>query len=290
MLLKKNKKYIVSFIFILIIVIFYFLCSYLGWIFFTKGFGTIDIVLLEIVGNSLIVGIVTYFSTKFISEYLQEKDFDRNNIIEIEHEKTSYKIVNYEMFLNAYLNNEINFHMDLKNKDIIDKIFQKYLKWDCTIKNGTKNYKSEIAFINLPFIYSLIDDKRDFCTVWKEIYDERVSKKINVFTLSDEDFILFSQFVKILSNLRFYNLRNLSKSNIARGIILGNNIVISKFSLFPNQNRILGYFYEKDINIEILVFYKDYNGNEKYNNIMGFRYQVVENNYPANINLDKLMN
>ena len=118
MLLKKNKKYVVLFIFILIIVIFYFVCSYLGWIFFTKGFGTIDIVLLEIVGNSLIVGIVTYFSTKFISEYLQEKDFNRNNIIEIEHEKTSYKIVNYEMFLNAYLNNEINFHMDLKNKDI----------------------------------------------------------------------------------------------------------------------------------------------------------------------------
>lgn len=288
--MREKKTYIITISILIVIIIIYFMCSYLGLLFFSKGFGTIDIVLLEIIGNSFIVGIVTHFSTKFISEYLQEKEFNRNNIVEIEHEKTSYKIVNYEMFLDAYLNNQVVFHMDEKNKEVIDKVFQKYLGWDSVIKNGIKDYKAEIAFINLPFIYSILEGQSDFYTIWKEAYNDRVSKGKNIFTLSDEDFILFSQFVKILSNLRFYNLRNLSKNNIARGIILGNNIVISKFSLFPNQNDVLGYFYEKDMNIEILVFYTDYNGKEKYNNIMGFKYQVTENRQPANIDLDKLMN
>lgn len=287
--MKEKNKILILMLILLIITIIYFICSYLGVFFFTNGIGTIDIVLLEIIGNSLIVGIVTYFSTKLISEYLQEKEFNRNNIVEIEHEKTSYKIVNYEMFLDIYIKNLVIFEMDEKNKDVLEKVFQKYLEWDSIIKNSNKDYKKEITFINLPFICSLLKTQINFYDMWKELYDKRLTNKENIFTLSDEDFSLFTQFVNILSNLRFYNLRNLSKSNIARGIILGNNRVISKFSLFPNQNNILGYFYEEDLNIEILVFYHDYKGKEKYENIMGFKYQVVENNIPANIDLESLM-
>lgn len=84
---------------------------------------------------------------------------------------------------------------------------------------------------------------------------------------SNEDFNMFFKFVNILSNIRFYNLRNFSKNNIARGIFLENKRVISKFNLFPNQNIILGYFYEKNVNIEILVFYRDFKGKEKYKKI-----------------------
>ncbi len=283
----KRVKIIVSLI--LICIIGYFSCSYIGALFFTKGFGVIDIALLEVVGNSFIVGIVTYFSTKFISEYLQEKEFNRNNIIEIEHEKTQFKIVNYNMFLDICINNSVIFEMDKENMEIIEKFFQKYLEWDSIIKTGNKDYKKEIAFINIPFIISLSKTKIHFYEFWKEAYDERVANKENIFTISDEDFNVFSKFVNILSNLRFYNLRNLSKENIARGIILGNSVVISKFSLFPNQNKILCYFYENDINIEILVFYRDYKGKEKYENVMGFKYQAIENNVPANIDLDSLM-
>lgn len=285
----KEKNKILILILLIIIIIDYFICSYLGLFFFTDGIGAIDLVLLEIIGNSLVVGIVTYFSTKFISEYLQEKEFNRNNTIEIEHEKTPYKIVNYEMFLDMYIKNLVIFEMDEKNKEVIEKVFQKYLEWDSIIKNGNKDYKKEITFINLPFITSLLKTQINFYDMWKELYDKRVAKKENIFTLSDEDFNLFAQFVKILSNLRFYNLRNLSKSNIARGIILGDNKVISKFSLFPNQNNILGYFYEMDLNIEILVFYHDYRGKEKCENIMGFKYQMKDNHIPANIDLDSLM-
>lgn len=282
------KKVKVAICLILLIIVIYFICSYIGILFFTKGFGTIDIVLLEVVGNSLIVGIVTYFSTKFVSEYLQEKEFNRNNIIELEHEKTQFKIVNYNMFLDICINNSVFFEMDKEDKEIIESAFQKYLEWDSIIKTGNKDYKKEIAFINLPFIISLLKSDINFYEFWKEAYEDRVAKKENIFTISDEDFNVFTKFVNILSNLRFYNLRNLSKDNISRGIILGNGIVISKFSLFPNQNKILGYFYKKDIDVEILVFYHDYNGKEKYENVMGFKYQVIENSVPAHIDLDSL--
>jgi len=283
----KKVKVIICLIFLNIVI--YFICSYRGVLFFKKGFGTIDIVLLEIVGNSFIVGIVTYFSTKFVSEYLQEKEFNRNNIIELEHEKTQFSIVNYNVFLDICINNSVIFEMDKEDTEIIEKIFQKYLEWDSIIKSGNKDYKKEIAFINIPFIFGLSKYKFNFYEFWKESYEERVENKENIFTISDEDFIVFSKFVNILSNLRFYNLRNLSKNNIARGIILGNGRVISKFSLFPNQNKILGYFYKEDIDIEILVFYRDYKGKEKYDNIMGFKYQVIENNIPANIDLESLI-
>ncbi len=266
----KKVKVIICLIFLNIVI--YFICSYRGVLFFKKGFGTIDIVLLEIVGNSFIVGIVTYFSTKFVSEYLQEKEFNRNNV-----------------FLDICINNSVIFEMDKEDTEIIEKIFQKYLEWDSIIKSGNKDYKKEIAFINILFIFGLSKYKFNFYEFWKESYEERVENKENICTISDEDFIVFSKLVNILSNLRFYNLRNLSKNNIARGIILGNGRVISKFSLFPNQNKILGYFYKEDIDIEILVFYRDYKGKEKYDNIMGFKYQVIENNIPANIDLESLI-
>lgn len=95
----NEKNEIFTFAILLIISIIYFICSYLGIAFFKEGFGMIDVVLLEILGNSLIVGIVTYFSTKSISEYLQEKEFKRNNIIEVEYGKTPYKIASYEILI-----------------------------------------------------------------------------------------------------------------------------------------------------------------------------------------------
>lgn len=142
------------------------------------------------------------------------------------------------------------------------------MKWTKKIKKKLKRffrntwsgcyYKKEIAFINLLFISNLLKSKFSFYKIWKKTYNEM---------FSNEDFNMFFKFVNILSNIRFYNLRNFSKNNIARRIFLENKRVISKFNLFPNQNIILGYFYEKNVNIEILVFYRAFKGKEKYKKI-----------------------
>jgi hypothetical protein len=52
--------------FIILIVMFilgstYLICTFKGYLFFAKGYGDLDLLILEIIGNSILVGIVTYF-------------------------------------------------------------------------------------------------------------------------------------------------------------------------------------------------------------------------------------
>ena len=49
--------------------------------FFHEGFNELDYLMLNIFGDGIIVGIVTYFSTKLISIQISKNEFNRYNKI-----------------------------------------------------------------------------------------------------------------------------------------------------------------------------------------------------------------
>ena len=58
---------------------------------------------MNIIGDTILVGIVTHISSKNISTYISKKEFDRNNKINITVNKSRNSIINYETFMDFYL-------------------------------------------------------------------------------------------------------------------------------------------------------------------------------------------
>ena len=72
---KKHKVLLIITISILFMTIF--TLSYTGVLFFNKGLGSLDYLFLNIIGDAILVGIITYISSKSISVYISRKEFDR---------------------------------------------------------------------------------------------------------------------------------------------------------------------------------------------------------------------
>lgn len=98
---------------------------YNGLLFFNKGFNELDYLVFNILGNALLIGIVTHISTKYIPLLISKK-FDKNNKINITFNKSRNNIINIEMFVNVYENDKSYFSMGKENKKIIDYVYNLY--------------------------------------------------------------------------------------------------------------------------------------------------------------------
>jgi hypothetical protein len=197
----------------------------------------------------------------------------------------------YKIFINAYINNHNLFNVDKEQSEIINRVFKIYLKWNYIIGEETQKYSKAIRFIDYPFIFSHIfkHNSNKFIKNWREMYSDDQDVKLFHEILTKKNLLDFKRFIEILSYTKFYEISNLNQYISIRGIILANNRVSSKFNLFPNEKKIIGYYFKEDKFINILVFYNDFYGKEKYENTMGFKYQRIEDNIEANINLEQLM-
>ena len=129
---KKNITYkYISLILILLIIILVTLLSYNGLFFFNKGFNDLDYLIMNIIGDTILVGIVTHISSKNISTYISKKEFDRNNKINITVNKSRNSIINYATFMELYKNNNVYFVVTESDRKIIDYVYKLY---DCFFK------------------------------------------------------------------------------------------------------------------------------------------------------------
>ena len=121
----KNINYKSLLLILLFVVIIIFgILSYNGLLFFTSGFNNYDYLLFNIIGDALLLGIVTNISSKNISLSISKKEFDRNNKINVTINKSRNEIINYETFMNIYKNNDICFAMSESDRKIIDYIYK----------------------------------------------------------------------------------------------------------------------------------------------------------------------
>lgn len=121
----KNINYKSLLLILLFVVIIIFgILSYNDLLFFTSGFNNFDFLLFNIIGDALLVGIVTHISSKNISLSISKKEFDRNNKINVTINKSRNEIINYETFMNIYKNNDICFAMSESDRKIIDYIYK----------------------------------------------------------------------------------------------------------------------------------------------------------------------
>ena len=70
---KKYKLFLIISLLILLIIIMSF--SYYGIWFFTENFNELDYLILNILGDTILVGIVTHISSKNISTSISKKEF-----------------------------------------------------------------------------------------------------------------------------------------------------------------------------------------------------------------------
>lgn len=92
----KNINYKSLLLILLFVVIIIFgILSYNGLLFFASGFNNFDFLLFNIIGDALLVGIVTHISSKNISLSISKKEFDRNNKINVTINKSRNEIINY---------------------------------------------------------------------------------------------------------------------------------------------------------------------------------------------------
>ena len=61
-------------ILILILIIVTIIVSYQGLLFFNRGFNEFDYLMLNILGDGILVGIVTHISSKNIALYISKKE------------------------------------------------------------------------------------------------------------------------------------------------------------------------------------------------------------------------
>lgn len=210
--MKKYKYAFLTFSLVIIILIL----SYLGVSFFTKGFNKFDYLLLNVLGDALLVGIVTHISSKTISMYISKKEFERNNKINITLNKNRNGIINYNDFMSLYQNKDVYFLMNESDKRIIEYVYKLY---DCFLSimkcEGVEKQLLD-TLLNLPFCIDFIENNDipdSYNGIIKKIDSHKRFDNISILkeVLSNEkDIKRLEKFSNIMSNIKHYEIANLN--------------------------------------------------------------------------------
>lgn len=215
-----NKKIFKNYKFILLCLVIFFIIltsifSYCGMFFFNKGFNDFDYLILNIIGDAILVGIVTHISSKSISTYISKKEFNRNNKINITINKSRNDIINYETFMELYKNNDVFFAITESDKKIIDYVFKLY---DCYLNtlrcNGVEKQLLDIL-LNIPFFFKYYDDEKiedSYDDIIKKFDPKKRFNNISILKelLTKDDIEKLSQFSNIILNMKHYSITNLN--------------------------------------------------------------------------------
>lgn len=272
-----------------IFIIGLFICSYIGVYPFTKEFNQLDYLLLNIIGDAIMVGIVTYFSTMKISKDISKKEFDRNNKINICINNKTNNIVNYESFMSLYSNSDVFFAVDEKDREIIDYVYKKY---DFILKTlQSKDIEKQLidVILNIPFFINYFEDE-NIIESYKEIFERFDTKNYrNISILKDffekDDFEKFEQFSNIILNFKHFELTNLNSIEGCQILLMSDNIVDCKIASLPSHKYNIYTYYDSEKYIEFVAFSFDYDSNEYASNLLGIKYKNYEKSKPAKITL-----
>lgn len=289
---KKNITYkYISLVLILLIIILVTLLSYNGLFFFNKGFNDLDYLIMNIIGDAILVGIVTHISSKNISTYISKKEFDRNNKINITVNKSRNSIINYETFMELYKNNNVYFAVTESDRKIIDYVYKLY---DCFLNTlncvGVEKQLLD-TILNIPFFFSYYENEKiedSYEEIIKKFDSKNRFNNISILKelLTKNDIEKISQFSNIILNFKHYTITNLNNVEGCQILITANNIVTCKIPCLPNHTYDIFMYYDSDHWIDYLAFSFDYDSKEYATNIFGFKYSNNKEAFkPVKINL-----
>lgn len=295
---KKRFKYYKSILLCLVIffIILVSIFSYCGMFFFNKGFNDFDYLVLNIIGDAILVGIVTHISSKSISTYISKKEFDRNNKINIKINKSRNNVINYETFMELYKNNDVYFAVSDSDRELIDYVFKLY---DCflnTLKCDGVEKQLLDTILNLPFFFkNFKDDKIEdgYDDIIKKLDSKKRFNNITILKnlLTTDNIKKLSQFSNIILNFKHYSITNLNNIEGCQILVTADNIVVCKIPCLPNHTYDIFIYYNSEHWIDYLAFSFDYDSKEYATNISGFKYSNNEKSYkPAKINLKDYIN
>ena len=294
--MKNNSYKIILLILVFAIIIIISIASYNGLLFFKSGFNDLDFLFFNILGDAILVGIVTHISSKNISLFISKKDFERNNKINITINKSRNNIINFETFMNTYGNNDMFFTVSESDRKIIDYVYKLY---DCFLNTlvceGVEKQLLD-TLLNIPFFFKYYADENI-----EDSYDEIIKKfdpkkrfnNISILKelLTKEDIIKLAQFSNIILNSKHYIITNLNNIEGCQLLVTSDNIVACKIPCLPNHTYDIFMYYDCDHWIDFLAFSFDYDSKEYATNLLGFKYSDNEENIkPAKINLKDFIN
>ena len=281
---------------ILILIIVIIVLSYKGLLFFNSGFNEFDYLMLNILGDAILVGIVTHISSKNIALYISKKEFDRNSKINITINQSRNSIINYEWFMRVYEDQESYFALEDGDQKTVDYIYKLY---DCLLNTlkceGTEKQLLD-TILNIPFFFKYYEDE-DITESYKEIIAKFDSKKrfnnISILKeiLKDEDIKKLQDFSKIILDIKHYTIINLNNVEGCQLLITTDSKVACKIPCLPNHSYDLYMYYNSEHWIETLAFSFDFDSKEYATKLSGFKYSNdIEKIKPISINLEDYIN
>ena len=291
---KKHKVLLIITISILFMTIF--TLSYTGVLFFNKGLGNLDYLFLNIIGDAILVGIITYISSKSISVYISRKEFDRRNKICISVNEIRNNISNYNRFIDAFENSTIFFSLDEKEKEIINYVYDFYIKFlNIIVCKDTEKQLFDII-LNIPFIIDAFEDnsvKESFNEILKKFDKQGEFNNISILKvlISKKDIDMLQKFSDIIRHIKHFKVTNLNSSEGCQLLVTADKRVECKIACLPSQSYELYMYYNKEHFIDIIAFSFDFDQKEYASNIYGFKYSNnKDKSKPVNINLSNFIN
>jgi len=264
----KEKRHTIFLAIIFLIFLLTLIFSYNGFFFFTKGINIIDQLFINIFSDVFLVGIVTYISTKSASTYVAEKEFKRNNKINIAVYKSKNKIDNYKMFMKYSEDENVFFITKKADQKVIEQAYEYYNYllniFEC---QGLEKQIIDIV-LNIPFIYKLSDDKNikeSFDGVLKSLKKVKKLTNVRVFksTLKREQIDNLKKLSNIVLNMNHYHITNLNNIEGCHIELKLNNKLLCDIPCLPNSSYdVYLYFRKKEI-IDIKAYTYDFNS-KKY--------------------------
>ena len=293
--INSNYKHIIIFVMLLIFILILF-CSYNGFIFFHKGFNELDFLIFNIFGDAILVGIITYISTKSISVQMSKNEFNRNNKINITINKSRNKIINYESFMNIYENDKCFFGLPEDKREILHYVYELYDFLLKTLKCEDRENQLFETILNIPFFikyYADEDTEECYYEIINGFDKEKRFNNINLLKeiLKKEDIKKLAIFSEIMLNMKHYQIINLSNNESCQLLVTADNIVSCKIPCLQNNTYELYLYYNKECWIDCIAFSYDYDSKEYARNLMGFKYLKKEEDIkPTHINLEEYIN
>lgn len=284
----------IKYIFLVLITIFIIttiIMSYSGILFFHPGFNDFDYLMLNVLGDAILVGIVTHISSKNIALYISKKEFDRNSKINISMSESRNKIIDYETFMIIYENNESFFALEKKEQDNINYVYKLYDYLLKTLKCDGIEKQLLDTILNIPFFIKHYADS-NVIECYREILREFDPKnKYNNISIlkdiiSEEDLKKLQEFSEIILHIKHYTITNLNNIEGCNLLITADNKVTCKIPCLPNHNYDVYMYYDKGCWIQTTAFSYDFDSKEYATSLLGFKYtNSNEKNKPTIIKL-----
>lgn len=286
-------KRIFSICCVTIFVLLYFVISYKGLFIFEEKFNELDFLIFNITGDALLVGIITYISTKSISLYISKKEFERNNKLDVNVLEKNHSLFNFNTFLNTYGTSNNYFGLSNEDRKIIEYVSKKYHVLKVILNEACINDLMIENILNFPFVSSYIA-KGNFIDNWKNLIEScakgKGKRNVNLLktVISNEDFEPFDRFSKIIGKIKYFEIVNMNSLQSCTLLVTADNMVVNKISCLPNTVYGLYVYFDEEKWINFIGFNYDYNGKEEATKLVSFKYNNKPYvSKPAHIDLEK---